>query len=595
MKYSYNWLQKHIEEKLPQPEILKEAIIFHAFEVESTEQKNSDTIFDIKVLPDRAGDCLSHYGMAREIAGLLKLTLKESNLDALPDGALILPVDIKSDLCRRYIAIQMNEVTVGPSPSWLIDALQSIGQKSINNIVDATNYILFDTGQPTHAFDAAKVDGGITVRLAHDKETIITLSEENKSLSPDMLVITDYLGAIAIAGVKGGKTAEISTSGTPTTSVILEVANFDPTSVRKTARSLGLATDASKRFENNLSPEIAYDAASQLVSLIKEIAGGVVVGVRDVHAVPQKPRSISFTVSDIQRILGLAINGYNIEDVFDQYRYVYTKEEDQFVLTVPNWRQDIQSVADIAEEVGRVVGYDKVPTCTLPIMFTPSHSPVYEQIWMTKLWLARERYREVMNYTFCKGGEVSILAGAADKNTLRSNLSDAIKDSFELNKKNAPLLGLSDIKLFEIGTVFFLDREEIHVATVDKGLIQELPLDTFIKEREISLVEDNATSAFAEGMFTPWSIYPFITRDVAVWISTSEDQAKLHDILAVFAREYCMREPVLFDQFTKGDRTSVAYRLVFQSPTKTLTDQEVESFMEKLLVEIRNQSSFELR
>jgi phenylalanyl-tRNA synthetase beta chain len=157
MKYSYRWLQKHIEETLPQVSSLKDTIIFHAFEVESEEVVGDDTILDIKVLPDRAHDCLSHYGMARELAGLLGLTLKLYTYAPLPETALSLSVEIQSPLCRRYIAIKIDNVSIKASPQWLKEALESIGARSINNVVDATNYVLFDRGQPVHAFDTAKI------------------------------------------------------------------------------------------------------------------------------------------------------------------------------------------------------------------------------------------------------------------------------------------------------------------------------------------------------------------------------------------------------------------------------------------------------
>jgi phenylalanyl-tRNA synthetase beta chain len=166
MKISYNWLQNHIEEKLPNPENLRETIIFHAFEVEDVEEKTGlpaqagDTIFDIKVLPDRAHDCLSHAGVAKEVSGLLGLTLKNPSLSELPFTPINTKVEIQNELVRRYMAIEMKGVKVGPSPDWLKNALESVGARSINNIVDATNLVLLDDGQPVHAFDKDKIDGG---------------------------------------------------------------------------------------------------------------------------------------------------------------------------------------------------------------------------------------------------------------------------------------------------------------------------------------------------------------------------------------------------------------------------------------------------
>ena len=493
MKISYNWLQKHIEEKLPDLESLKETIIFHAFEVEDMEKVGDDTVMDIKVLPDRAHDCLSHAGIAREIAGLLGLTFISYPLPDLPAQAgfpLGIKVEIQSDICRRYIAVEMKDVKVGPSPEWLKDALESIGARSINNVVDATNYVLFDTGQPVHAFDKEKIDGGIVVRMAHEGEQITTLSQEVKILKENDLVIADYLGPLAIAGVKGGASAEVSEN---TTNIIIEIGNFDPVAIRKTSRRLNLVTDASKRFENEVTPEIAYDTARHVVGIIQQVAGGEVVGVFDHYPTPVAPRTLSFTLLDITRLLGTTITSAQIDLWISRYSIVSTKDGDIYTITIPAQRLDITGSHDIAEEVGKMVGYDLIPVSPLP--FTPVVAPgEYEKVFATKYWLAQNGFREVMNYSFVKKGDVSISYGAKDKSALRSTLSDALKESYEKNKLNAGLLGLDSIRIFEIGTVFLKDKEEMRVATCDKGTFEELSLDAFIEKYKIDITTTDRKS-----------------------------------------------------------------------------------------------------
>lgn len=591
MKYSYTWLQSHIEESLPKPEVLKEKIIFHAFEVEDIETVGDDTIFDIKVLPDRAGDCLSHEGMAREIAGLLNFNLRTTER-TLPEMPLLLPVEVKSDLVRRYMAIRMDGVKVLESPEWLRTALEAVGQRSINNIVDATNFILLDKGQPTHAFDASRVDGGIVVRDAHDGEKIITLSGEEKILKPGNLVIADYVGALGIAGVKGGKSAEVHAD---TTSVLLEIANFDPASVRKTARALGLPTDAAKRFENNLSPEIAYQAAAQLVTLIKDIAGGEVTGVHDIYPAPVQPRTISFAVQDIARILGEWVTGKMIGGVFETYKYEYTFNDDMFTLTVPYWRADITGAHDIAEEIGRVIGYESIEAKALTSIFAVAHSVSYQAICAVKAWLVHDGYREVMTYTFRPKGEVEVARGAKGKSMLRTNLSDGIKESYDLNKLNASLLGLSEVKLFEIGTVFPKEGEVVHVCIADKDGIKEMAIEECIAEKKIVAESASLEIEQSTNTFKAWSVYPFVTRDIAVWISDEAGKEALETIVGDFAKEYCVRAPVLFDEFTKDGKTSRAYRFVFQSYEKTLTEGDVEGWMVILHKQISANDSFVIR
>ncbi len=591
MKISYNWLQKHIEEKLPTPSEVVEIIHTHAFEVESSEQVGSDTIFDIAVLPDRAHDCLSHKGMAREVAGLLGLTIKKSTLSALPELSLSIKVEIQSELCRRYVAVEMTDVKVGTSPAWLKDTLEGLGMRSINNVVDATNYVLLDWGQPVHAYDADKIDGGVVVRMAHEGEQITTLSQEQKILSVDDLVIADYLGPLAIAGVKGGTSAEITES---TKRILIEVANFEPVSIRKTSKRLGLQTDASKRFENEITPEMAQGAAEQVIALIKDIAGGEVVGVSDTYSKPVEPRTLSFKLSDITKLLGSSINEAEIDLWISRYNIDFKKDGTVYNITVPKERLDITGAHDIAEEVGRLVGYDHIPSLELPVS-TPAPSPEYRSICATKYWLAENGFREVMNYSFVKKGDVYISYGAKDKSALRSNLSDGLKESYEKNKLNAGLLGLDSIRIFEVGTVFIGDKEFVHVATCDKGTFEELPLATFIEKYKVDISAPITMTELPSATFKPWSVYPFITRDIAVWVEGSENLAVLEDLVTTFAKMYCVREPVLFDHFEKEGRTSVAYRFVFQSFEKTLTEVEVEKWLSELVEKIQKNKDFEIR
>jgi phenylalanyl-tRNA synthetase beta subunit len=589
MKYSYNWLQSHIEDPLPLAPDLREHIIFHAFEVEGVEITNKDTIFDIKILPDRAGDCLSHYGLAREIAGLLDLNLKTVSY-ALPEPVIPVALDIQIPECRRYCAIQLDNVKVGPSPAWLVTKLESVGQRSINNIVDATNYILFDTGQPTHVFDADKVVGALTVRHAVEGEKILTLgstADQEKTLQHSMMIIADEVKTLAVAGVKGGTAAEVTNS---TTSIILEIANFDATSIRKTARALGVSTDASKRFENNLAPYIVESAAAQLITLIQTLAGGTVTAMGEHYIEPQIERALSFTLPEIQGILGQTITDNTIVKMLDRYGYSYTKDGEFYTMAVPLWRNDIRGIPDMAEEVGRVTGYETITAKPLPFVLRATFNEAYEQIRAVKAAMIQQGYSEVMTYSFRKKGEVSIAYGPKDKSALRTNLTDALKESYEMNRLNAGLLGVSEVKLFEVGTVFPTPDgiEAMHIAIADSKGVQEWPLDEFVTTNKI----DTSIVIFPPvrqpiAPFKQWSSFPYITRDIAVWILDDAKGFILKRIVDSFAIEHCARSPVLFDTFNKDGKTSVAYRFVFQAPDKTLTDAEVEPLFQQLVSEIK--------
>jgi phenylalanyl-tRNA synthetase beta chain len=592
MKVSYIWLQEHIEEKLPTPEALADAITFHAFEVEGMEERGKDTIFDINVLPDRAGDCLSHHGVAREISGLLGLTLKQASYE-LPTEELSLPVELRNELCRRYIAVKIDGVNVKASPSWLKEKLESLGIRSINNVVDAANYVMLDSGQPIHAFDASKIDGGIVVRQANEGESIITLSDEEKKLSESDMVIADYLGIVAIAGVKGGKTAEVQEQ---TTSIIVETANFDPTSVRKTSRRLGLITDASKRFENNVSPVLASSAAAQIISVIQDVAGGKVSGIKDVYPKEIQSRTISFSLNDITRLIGSSVTSDDIERIFKNYGYVFTRTENDFILTIPLWREDIQGSHNIAEEIGRVLGYDKVSSAPLPFVPVVQHHEIYEQIRAIKKYLINQGFSEVLTYSFKKKGEVYVSYGPKDRSALRTNLSDGLKESSELNRLNMPLLGMKVLKIFEIGTVFISDKEVMNVALMDNGTLQELSLEDFYTQhKEVIEKTQDDTEGIKNETFTMWSPYPFIVRDIAVWVPDVAAKNDLETIVSNFAKKHCAQDAYVIDEFKKDERISIAYRFIFQASDKTLTDTEVLGWWETLLKEIAKDARFEVR
>ncbi len=589
MKVSYQWLQSRINGSLPEPEKVAEAITFHAFEIDSITREGEDTVFDIKILPDRAHDCLSHRGIAREVAAIFKVSFKKEELPSPnPTQDFSFPVEVQSELCRRYIGAIVRGVKIGPSPDWLKKRLEVIGQKSINNIVDATNFILFDLGQPIHAFDLAKIDKGIVVRSARAGERFMTLSGEEKELTEEMLVIADYVGILGLAGVKGGKTAEVSTD---TTDIFIEVANFDPISIRKTARKLGLLTDAAKRFENEITPALAAEGMSAILSLITTIAGGTVEGVFDYYPIPVTPWTIEVPLIDVQRLLGKSITLKDITETFDRYGYQYQLSGETVLLTPPLERLDLQGVHDVAEDVGRMVGLEhfepKLITPPLPV----SLNETFVRMQESRCRLIEAGYQEVLTYSFRKKGEVQVAYGSKETPALRTNLLEGLRESYELNKKNKELLNVQEIKLFEIGTVFFEDREEIHIATIDSTGEQEIKLEAFIPE--ISEVLSKLPTATLGVLFKPWSPYPYIVRDVAVW-ATDDQKETLEQIVNEFGKTHTALGPSLFDSFSKDGRVSYAYRFVFLSFEKTLTDTEVNEIFQKLHDQLK-QSGFEIR
>lgn len=593
MKISYNWLQSYIAEPLPEPTELAEKIIFGAFEVEEIEQVGDNNVFEIKVLPDRAHDCQSHYGMAKEIAGLLGLTFKntDSFFKPVPSVATNLKIDIQTNLCRRYMGRIIRDVKIGPSPDWVKNYLESIGQRSINNIVDATNLVMYDIGQPTHAFDAKKLASEhIIVKTLDTESSITTLSDEEKTLNPGEMVISDENNILAIAGVKGGKHAEVDSN---TTDIVIEVANFDPVSVRKTARRLNILTDSAKRFENELTPEKADLAMRELSSAIMEMCPDAVFeDVVDVYPNPAQQNHVQFSTDYINARLGTELSNETISEILARYGYEFAEDASTFTVAVPFERIDITGPHDMIEEIGRAYGYNNIPATLPNLTGTTRINSEFSKISAIKADLISKGYHEAMTYTFVKKGDFEVAHGAVGKSALRKNLADGLKDAYEINRLNKELLEIDNMKIFEIGTVFPKSGELMHVAYADKKGIIEKTLDEYISENNIS-VSDNAYTIpeISSNLqtFIPWSEYPYIARDIAVWVPEDVSADTVSSIIKENAGELLMKGPRLFDTFSKDGKTSYAFRMVFQSNERTLVEQEITDIMNIITAKLQSE------
>lgn len=611
MKISYNWLKWYIPE-IPEPLKFADVFTYHLCEVDgmetwqdpnsSKDERASDTIFDLNILPNRAHDLLSHKGVAEELSGLLQIPFVDPTPKyKIPESKeTSLKINIETDnpdasvgvKCRRYSARIIRGVQVGASPEWVALHLESIGQRSINNVVDATNLTMFDCGQPTHAFDLAKVKGEIKIRNAKAGEKITLLTGEEKELLETDLVIADEEGALAIAGVKGGTKAEVDEN---TKDVIIEVANFDPASVRKTAKRLNIFTDSTKRFENDLSPVYVPPAMVELSALFVEMfPEAVFEEVVDEYPTREnfeKKRMVVVSQKDINRILGADFDVATITTAVLSLGFDYSETDGIFQVFVPLERLDLNLTQDLVEEVGRVIGYEKVAPVMPEISKKPETNETFAKVFAVRKYLLDQGYSEVMTYTFTKKGKVEVARGVKGKSFLRTNISDGIKESYEMNKLNAGVLGMDEIKIFEIGTVFSeADKEIIHVAIADKKGIKEVTLDEYVKECSLDLLEYKIleNSEKENKHFKQWSSFPFIIRDIAVLMPNETDKKELEDILE--KAELLAREPRLVDVYQKDYQTSYAYRLVFQSDEKTLTDDEVVPIMEVLYEKIKGKS-----
>ncbi len=641
MKVSYNWLQTYFEENLPKVEVLTEILTFHAFEIEGVERVGSDIVIDVDVLPNRSSDCLSHRGIAHELSVLLEVPMKIDPLykksEQFPESK-VLSVDVKdSKLCRRYSAAVMRGVKVGPSPAWLTEYLEAIGQKSINNIVDATNYIMFGLGQPLHAFDMGnllKDSGGgsysISVRTAKKGERIKTLDDINYALDEETLLIVDGNSdkVIGIAGIKGGDLARVDGL---TKDIVIESANFDPLNTRKSSRRLKLRTDASVRFENDIPKEFTEIALNEVVELIKKIAGGELEGFVDFYPKKNNARQISISAHGVNSLLGIDISKNEVSKILDRFNFEYTEEEGKFSVTVPFERLDLSITEDLIEEIGRIYGYRNISSKELSVF--------NKEIEIDKKYYYAEKIRSIMSdlgfsevytYSLRNKGDVALLNPlASDKAYLREDLSSGIHESLLLNTHNAPLLGLDEIKIFEIGIVFRGNKELLNLAfgisltqkvknekSVVEKSIQEVfselsnrlkfevtgKIENSISEIDLSSLIDllpqpksyDPHKEVSEVLYKPISQYPFALRDVSVWTPSGTTSEDVIDVINKEVGEILVRHS-LFDAFEKDGRVSYALHLVFQSNEKTLSEKELTIIMDKVYRALGEKDGWEVR
>lgn len=594
MKFSYNWLQNYFDEKLPEPEKISLGIIFHSFEVEEMDKVGNDTIFDIKVLPDRAHDCLSHWGIAKEISAIFDIKIKNIENKTLESKPTELQIEVEDPKCLRYMGRIVRNIKIGESPEWLKEKLKAIGQKPINNVVDAANFVMFDLGQPIHSFDLDKLESPkIIVRNGKAGEKLTTLDKKEVDLDDSILVIADEHEPLVIAGIKGGTKAEVDMN---TKNIIIEVANFNPVTTRKTSKKIGINTDAVKRYENEITPELCRTAMDAITLLINSLAGGEVEEIVDVYKEKKEQKIIIISINYINKRLGSTFSKKEIESVWKKLNFEYIDKKEEFEIKIPFLRIDLAEPYDLVEEVIRILGYEKLEEKLPKIIPSKKVNILFYKMLFIRNKLLDEGYSEVMTYVFQDRGDIEVLASASDKKFLRNNLTDGLKESIKLNSLNHPLLDMEKVKIFEIGTVFFKNNEEMHVAYGDKEGITEMSLDEFYisKENKKEFSHDDFIGVLGfytdeesdVQVFKPWSVYPFISRDIAVWVPEGIIPEKLVNIYKDFGTELLIKEPKLFDSFTKNNKTSFAYRLVFQSDDRTLKDEEINVIMSKITEKI---------
>jgi phenylalanyl-tRNA synthetase beta chain len=424
-----------------------------------------DEILEVNVTPNRP-DCLGHVGVARELAALLGAKLKHIHVDVKqPEtaGARARVVLEDPEGCPRYTALVLEQVKVAPSPLAVRLRLQSLGVRAISNVVDATNLVLLESGQPLHAFDLDKLGGhAIVVRRAKAGEKIVTLDGQERQLTTDDVAICDASVPVAVAGVMGGSTSEVSAT---TSRVLLESAYFEPARVRRTAKRLGLHTEASHRFERGVDPEGALDASRRCAQLFQELAGAQVVG----HPIDLYPRRIESKRIKLRPARTRALLGVEVSDA-EQKRLLSglgLSVSDSFEVVVPTHRPDLTREVDLIEEVARLYGYDKVPA-TVPDLTAapgPSGDPLGDTV---REALRGQGLDEVVTYAFVSPSQMARLrpqpAPLVLQNPLREEQS-AMRTTLLVGLLNAlqrnVSRGQTEVRLFELGEIFLPRAKEL--------------------------------------------------------------------------------------------------------------------------------------
>ena len=476
----------------------------------------SDTIIDFELTPNRP-DCLGIYGVAREVSAVTGSKLKNvqtynKNSNNISDN---LEIDIESkDLCKRYMGVVIDGVEITDSPEWLKSALISIGENPINNIVDITNYVMFELGQPLHAFDYKKINNNkIVVRNAKNGERLITLDEENRELNEDMLVIADSDFPVALAGIKGGKESGIQSD---TSKIVLESACFEGGNNRKTANHFDLKSQATLRFEKNLKPELCEVAFNRAIHLILEVCGGKISSEIVDTGFDKEDKAIEISLSKINSLLGFHFEAKSVDQIFTRLNFEYEKSDKNkdvsYKVRLPFWRPDINIPEDLIEEISRIEGYDTIPATplsgTIPEWKPNNYLEFLDDIIDLSSSLG---FNEVINYSadslknlkyFCSEMNedefIKILNPmSSEVEYMKPTLKSGMIKTLSLNSRNLN----KNINLFEVGTTFKKSKKDdlpVQEKSLVVGIIGNREKTVWNDERKIDFYD---TKSFLDNFF----------------------------------------------------------------------------------------------
>ncbi len=667
MKFSYSFLKKLVP-KIKSKKDLIDKINLRAFEAEDL---GKDTL-DVKLPPNRFSDAIGHLGLATEISAIYgknyKLPITNYQLQKINIKA---PFEVKikdKNLCPRYATQYFENIEVKPSPKWMQEILISCGLKPINNVVDIMNYTMLEIGQPLHAFDYDKMEGekrGLTrkqiiVRRAKKGERITTLDSQTFELDENTLVIAGSQKLLAIAGIKGGKKAEVNEN---TKRIIVEAANFNSANIYKSSRKLGLITDASLRFSRNLSPELVGFGLNRAAQLLEKIAKADNGAIIDIY--PQKPRKkiVGLNIDWLNKFIGCDFTVIEAKFYLDRlgFKIVFAKsakgeksfinkKASDFFVEVPILRQDIESQEDLAEEITRLYGYNDLPSVAPRIHLKPLGSDSSENaIFKDKVRriLASMGADEILSYSFISENEgnnfgvdnLMELANPVSKEfcylrpSLESGLIKSISDNFRF---------FDVVRVFEIGNVFSkIDKEKLMLGLAfgskTKEMFFELKgvIDRFLKsigivdylfvpennelkiksngktigrlvkindKNHISLAEMNLNDlllmAIEENEYRPLSKFPSIMRDLSISIDKEKRIGEIMNSIQQSDLKFISDVDLIDEYENEGigkNKLSLTFRIVFQAKDRTLTDDEANKMMGKIINELKNRFKAEIR
>jgi len=423
-----------------------------------------DTILELEIKSNRP-DLLCHLGLAREVGAIFNLTLREPKIPKTrtTDAPDLVRID-SPDGCRRFVGRLIRGVSVGSSPPWLQARLRAAGVRPISNIVDITNYVMLETGQPMHGFDYQRLkDGRIVVRRARDGEELACLDGKTRRLTSRDMVVADSERAQGVAGIIGGTESAVQQG---TTDVFLEAATWEPRSIRRTARTLGLRTEASSRFEKGLSPALSLPAVERAAALVVELAGGTATTSTDVYPVPLRPITIELSADRIERVLGVRVELTDAASILERLRFKVERADSLLRAQPPDFRLDCSIPEDLVEEVGRIYGYDRVPS-TLPGARTPVRD-LYERRdadeTAREVLAGRELNEALTSSLVSSDGTPEIAMPVAapllvriknpmaeNRDALRRSLLPGLLEALALNVRQDQ----GGARLFELGSVFW--------------------------------------------------------------------------------------------------------------------------------------------